>query len=149
MTKNHPSKNQRETWTLSLQRQRYTGDQQAQGKMLDGKQKSAGETEGEAQCDTSLPGRGASRLASLPCHSHRARQGPPETRFFPKRTPRRCERLWRLFFFFRTYTSLNHNGLLLSLEKKLWYSCMDKLGPHCAARSQLWKAMHCGSMQLA
>lgn len=110
MTKNHPSKNQRETWTLSLQRQRYTGDQQAQGKMLDGKQKSAGETEGEAQCDTSLPGRGASRLASLLCHSHRARQGPPETRFFPKRTPRRCERLWRLFFF------LGHMQVLTTMD---------------------------------
>ena len=52
------------------------------------------------------------------------------------------------FFFFRPYTSLNHNELLLSHEK-LWYSCMDKLGPHCAVRSQLWKAMCCGSMQLA
>lgn len=99
MTKNHPSKNQRETWTDGLSKDNDTQVTNKHRERCLMGNKSPGET--RRSTVRHLPARAWGKQAGVPAmlQPQGSAGAPRDTGFFPKRTPRRCERPWRLFFF--------------------------------------------------
>lgn len=94
------------------------------------------------------PCQGVGQAGWRPCHATATGlgRGPPETQgSFLSAHPGDMKGCGGFFS--------GHTQVLTTMDyylatRRNWYSCMDKLGPHCAVRSQSWKALCCGSVQL-